>query len=56
MTTGYLSLCHVMIFEFQLRKLVLLNLIELDFQLEFQTWKLFEIFCFEKNNFEIWDF
>ena len=44
MTTGYLSLCHVMIFEFQLRKLVLLNSIELNFQLEFQTLKFFKKF------------
>ena len=32
------------------------NLIELDFQLESGTWKLFKIFNLDGNIFEIWDF
>ena len=32
------------------------NLTELDFQLEFETWKLFKIFNLDANIFEIWDF
>ena len=53
MTTGYLSLCHVMIFEFQLKVLVHLNLI---FNLNFKLWNfLKKISVLRKNNFEIWD-